>query len=530
MPYPSHRSYPSLVALLLLSTWPAFGGQVLTVTVDCGNVIARRPEPMRFGICMNYLIDSDNYDPKRKIKLRDSLRRLNVKAIRWNEGEVGDKMIWAIPPFTKPDAHATHLRTPGTVHHNWRVDESGKLKKVMQLDEAIAVARDLGIELFLIVGIDAIWLDEPSIRAVDTSGKGDELGKVHKRMSDFPWMPKGNTARDIITEGTRALALYLGTHASDLEVFLEIGNENYLGDANWKPERYAELVNALAAAIKKANPKLRVGAQAAHQFKWTSVSADGEGWNETVRETLDFARLDFLIAHQYGCWDTKNLDSAVALLKSLPAEHRDRLEINVTELGVWHLPGSKERWSPNTLRTSLYQFRWLGLIQTNGKGKVRTPLFWTTRWLDVLKRGPYEKSFNAIDLYNRLVPSGQALRLWNNHVHDSLVETTVTGGDRDTLAYASRDTKTGALTVWLVNIHPQRARTTLYLKVTERLQPTSVYVYAGNDPSDTYLRPARLGYVPWLKRQGADRVMEWTVKPYSLTIFRFTSKREAPIR
>ncbi|NQT88264.1 hypothetical protein HQ560_15960, partial [bacterium] len=153
----------------------------LTVTVDCTDVVVRGAEPLKYGICMNYLIDSDSYDAKRKVKIRDSLKALNVKAIRWNEGEVGDKMIWSIPPFTTPNAHATHQRTPGTVHHNWRVDENGKIQKAMQLDEAIAVAKDLGLELFVIVGIDAIWLEGPSVRALDTSGKSDELGAVHKR-------------------------------------------------------------------------------------------------------------------------------------------------------------------------------------------------------------------------------------------------------------------------------------------------------------------------------------------------------------
>ena len=59
-------------------------GQV-RIEVDCSDVIAQRNEPMRYGACMNYLIDSDNYDPKRKIKIRESLRNLKVKAIRWNE-------------------------------------------------------------------------------------------------------------------------------------------------------------------------------------------------------------------------------------------------------------------------------------------------------------------------------------------------------------------------------------------------------------------------------------------------------------
>jgi len=81
------------------------------VVVDCNTKVVRSTEPLKYGVCLNYLIDSDRYDPKRKRKIRESLKALNVKAIRWNEGEIGDKMIWSIPPFERPDAHVTHQCT-----------------------------------------------------------------------------------------------------------------------------------------------------------------------------------------------------------------------------------------------------------------------------------------------------------------------------------------------------------------------------------------------------------------------------------
>jgi hypothetical protein len=491
------------------------------IAVDCGDVVARGRGPLKYGVCVNYLIDSDKYDPKRKHRIRESLKKLGVKAIRWNEGEIGDKMIWAIPPFREPDAHVTHQRTPGTVHYNWRVDARGKPPKVMELDEAIAVARDMELELYIIVGIDAIWVEEPGVRARDTSGKADELGTVHKRMGDYPWAIPGKTARETIVAGTEALARYLAAHAVDVEVFLEIGNENYLGDANWKPERYAELVNVLSRKIRRANPEARVGAQLAHQFKWTSVSADGRGWNEVLREKLDFERLDHLVAHQYGYWETRNLDSAVAFLESLPRTHRRRLEITVTETGTWHLPGTKERWSPNDLRRSLYQFRWLGLIQLKGKGRLRTPLFWTTRWLDAIKKGAYEKSFNALNMAGELAPSGHAIRIWNDFVHDSLVTTTIARAPKDMQCYASVDTRQPeVLTVWLVNNHKDERPATVRLKSYRGRGPSAMYVYTGKGPEDKYPRLERAARPPALKRTTPPS-LECRMPPYSITVLEF---------
>jgi len=497
----------------------------LKIDVDCSVKVARGSGPLKYGVCVNYLMDSDGYDTKRKHKIRESLRNLKVKAIRWNEGEIGDKMIWSIPPFEVPDAHATHLRKPGTVHYNWRVDANGKMKKpVMELDEAIAIARDLKLELFIIVGIDAIWVEDPSVRGKDTSGRFDEPGEVIKRMTDFKWGIKGKSAREMIVAGTTALARYLAKRAADIEVFLEIGNENYLGDANWKPECYARLVNELSGKIKAANPKVRVGAQLAHQYRWTSVSADGRGWNQMMRKALDLAKLDHLIAHQYGYRDTLNLKSAVAFLESLPAEDRRRIDITVTELGTWHLPGSKERWSPNDLHRSLYQFRWLGLIQLNGKGKVRTPLFWTTRWLDALKKGSYDKSFHALNLAGELTPSGQAIRIWNEFVHDSLVEVTVPGAARDVYCYASQKlADPDQLTVWLVNNRKDSRTVSLNLKDYRGSRISAMYRYAGKGPGDKYPVVTPVDGPPGLKRN-APLSIDCKLQPYSITVFRFDGK------
>jgi len=511
-------------AVILLCAAAGASAASPVVEVDCDVTVARGDGPLTYGVCMNYLIDSDAYDTKRKHKIRESLKALKVKAVRWNEGEVGDKMIWSIPPFTTPDAHATHERTPGTVHHNWRVDDDGKIRKAMQLDEAVAIARDLKLELYLIVGIDAIWVEDPSVRGKDTAGQVDEPGKVRKRMTDYRWAVKGKTARDMIVEGTTALARYVAKHAADVEVFLEIGNENYLSDASWKPESYAALVNVLSRKVKQANPKLHVGAQVTHQHRWTSVSADGRAWNDVMRNALEFKRLDHLIVHQYGYRDTPNLDAGVKFLASLPAEERRRIDLTVTETGAWHLPGSTERFSPNDLQRSLYQFRWLGMIQTGGRGKIRTPLFWTTRWVDALKRGSYEKSFHALNLDGELTPSGMAIRIWNEFVHDSLVKVTLPPKLRDLSCYASwKLADPTQLTVWLVNSHKDPRTVSLKLKNYPGTRITAMHRYTGNAHDDQHPTITPVKNPPTLQ-QAAPPTLDCKLPPYSITVLQLDAQ------
>ena len=179
---------------------------------------------------------------------------------------------------------------------------------------------------------------------------------------------------------------------------------------------------------------------------------------------------------------------------------------------------------PNTLRTSLYQFRWLGLIQTNGRGKVRTPLFWTTRWLDVLKKGAYEKSFHAIDLAGQRVPSGHAIKLWNDFVHDTLVKTTVGGSNKSILSYAGLSTQTNELTVWLVNIRPEDRTAAVRLRGIKEGRVSAIHVYAGTGPEDVRPSVAELADTPGLRQQGAGSTLEWTMRPYSITTIRLSTK------
>lgn len=359
----------------------------IRVTVDGDTVVARREAPLRYGVCMNYLMDGDRCDPQRKHPIRASLKKLGVKAVRWNEGE--------------------------------------------------------------------------------------------------------------------------------------IGNENYLGDANWKPAAYAAIVNALGTAIKKANATARVGAQLASQEKWTSVAADGRSWNAVMRDRLNRALIDHFIVHQYGYRRTNNLDAAVKFHDALPAADRKRIDLTVTELGSWHLPGAKDRWSPNDLQTALYQFRWLGMVQARGKGKIRTPLFWTTRWLRAVKHGAYDRSFHALNMAGELTPSGTAIRTWNAFVRDTLVTAAVAGSSKDLYCYASRDAADPAqLAVWLANNHPDDRTISLELKGCRGAGTPRVYRFAGTGPADT--RPV-FGPVddrPALK-PGTLPSLDCRLPPYSLTVLQF---------
>lgn len=468
------------------------------LTIHCDQPIVRADAPLRFGVNVNHVIGSDDYDPGRPVTLRDSLRALGVKAIRWNEGESGDKMIWSIPPFTKPDLHVTHDRRPATGHYRDHIDDAGKVIRAMQLDEAIGVARDLSLELYIIVGIDAVWVDEPAVRARDQQGREAELGPVLKRMTDWPWAVEGASSRAMILDGTEALGRYLKRNADDVDVFLEIGNENYLGKALWKPEAYGEISNAVAARVRRSGSKARVGIQVSDQRPWTSVSADGRPWNEVLLEVADLSLFDFFIAHQYGKEEPYNTDAAHRAMDGLNKADAERFFFSVTETACWggpgvsgNLPQPHNRWMRNTLAGALRQFQWMPFVFERGQGRLRTPLFWMSRWHPTsFHDDSYRATHCAIDKDGQLLAVGKAMRLWNEYVHDSLLKVTapddnVRRDKRDLLCFASRDRNDPSrLTLWLVNRGDEDKQVRLNLEGHSGGKMLKRLVYSGDGPDD----------------------------------------------
>ncbi len=522
---PIRRQFPSiLIAFTMSVSFLTMNCGRKGFTIHCSEVLVRGTHPLRFGINVNHIIGSDQYDLNRKKKIRDSLKELGVKAIRWNEGETGDKVIWSVPPFKKPDLHLTHERERTTHTFLDHVDREGKVLKAMELDEAIGICRDLNLELYIIVGIDAIWVEDPSVRAKNTAGRFNTARTIFKQMADYSWAAQGKSARDMIIDGTEALAKYLARHAQDTEVFLEIGNENYLGESLWNPECYSELVNVLASKIKTQNPAVSVGAQLASQEEWTSVSDDGRNWNHVLCEKLNLNLLDFFIVHQYGFEETPNIDASLEVLHKLPETQRKRLYLSLTETGTWHTPVAIKghRLSRNTLIGSIYQFRWLAHVTLAGKGRIRTPLFWMSRWhLTVLSEDPYRVSHCAIDKHGELLPTGYAVKIWNMYVHNSLVKVSGCKTKGTTLCYASKNLNgSEQLTVWLLNTGNTDQEILLTLDDFTGSTENILYMYHGNGPEDIHPKISREESVA-VSENNDHKFFKYTAPSHSITVFLF---------
>ena len=66
----------------------AFSCAATENAVDRGMTMVAHPEPLSSGAYVDYLIASDRYNPVQKHKVREALRQLNLKVIRWNEDEM----------------------------------------------------------------------------------------------------------------------------------------------------------------------------------------------------------------------------------------------------------------------------------------------------------------------------------------------------------------------------------------------------------------------------------------------------------
>lgn len=271
----------------------------------------------------------------------------------------------------------------------------------------------------------------------------------------------------------------------------EIGNELYLNDGSEgtvsvtkTPRQYAELAVEFARSIRAADPKVRVGAILDESFYPSKAYPD---WTEVVLPRVA-PHVDFVAVHNayapvlpvdgghtlrevyaamYGAIDLvgRSLDALSDRIRKLPAPHRDRIGIAVTEWGPLFQVAPSGRFTDHckTLGSALYTTSVLGEFLK--RPKVQSACFFgliDPLFIGLLgqRDGRYEPTAGYL-----------AFQLLSTRFADAVVQTTCQTAAFDSpavgwvpavqgvpwvRAFAARSADGKRLTVVLVNHHFER--------------------------------------------------------------------------
>lgn len=404
------RRFLSLI-LLFLILLPLPVQAATTLTVDPKSRLST-VSPQSVGLNTNYLMDGAT-------NTADGIAALNVGALRYPGGEKSDSYLWSVPPFTQVQPSLAR-----TGPNEWPsgdrtlVNADGSfVRPPLDFDQFMAIAQSRSAEPVLVVDFDSMFK---------------------------PAEPGGTapTQQDLLDTAV-AWVRYARDHSYNAR-YWELGNESYQGSFNGSPsaQQYAEQAVVFAQAMKAADPSIKIG-----------VNGGNDAWWSTILP-ITSPYIDFLVVHNYPAYNwasystyssktalTSDVDRAIsAIARFAKSSDRSRLKIAITEYNALSWGGWGEA---NDTGHALVAFDILG--QQLQYPQVVFSLFWNTRWIT---NNDGVKLFDALTPDNTPTPVGQSLTLFSNYMHDSMVKASSNSTLR---TFASYNTKTGALTVWVLN-------------------------------------------------------------------------------
>jgi alpha-N-arabinofuranosidase len=260
--------------------------------------------------------------------------------------------------------------------------------------------------------------------------------------------------------------------------YVEVGNEDFFDRSGSYDQRFAQF----NAAIKARYPHLQVistvGFEQPEDRRVHSVKPDvvDEHYYRTVDTFLTMAR------GQYEKYD-----------RSGPKIFVGEWGAYETPFEPWNARSRGEAPTPN-MRAALGDAAWMTEMEKNADIVVMhcyAPLLVNVspgarQWR------PNLIGYDALRVYGS--PSYHAIKLFATHIGDEILKTTAT--DTDVLTSVTRDTKSGAIYVKLVNASDAAAPIQLDVKGVASLAPTATALTLGGDPQATNSIDAPNAVVP----------------------------------
>lgn len=429
----SRTCFPALVACLYLMSAYAYGEDLLVVDTD---VVLRTGSDQVVGINLNYIRDHDaNRRPDAK-QLKDALKDMGCKWLRYPGGEKSDFHLWSRPPYQAP--------RPASI--GWYKTCEGRR---MDFDEFIETAKAVGATPYVVV-------------AYDTEERTG-ITKVQFLENAVAWVKYANKTKE-----------YGVQH-------WEIGNENWHNKTG-NAEDLAQIVTEFSQAMKGIDPSIKIGA-----------SGNSRAWWKTFLQKAA-PQLDFVSLSLYNCWDWKSYDffpenprrkliqpvkQVLGVIDSLPQEHRDRLSVVVSETNSKDY--SKDGWpDDNSIGHAIVTCD--TLFRLIHEERVDAAMLWTTRWMH--DEESLKKLWYGLGPANEILSSGRAVAILGNYVRDSMVM--CQSNSRMVSGYASKSSESNDLSIFVINKgrEPISKDVQFAIRSDNKYNLVDVYRLEGKGPDD----------------------------------------------
>jgi hypothetical protein len=476
-----------LAALAVASPVPL--PAVETLTVDFNRVTRSGVKPGAAGLNLCWLLDSDLHRPHSP-SFAQALADMKVGALRFPYGHLADNYLWHTPPYDdvrgglRPRVAAL-AEYPGK--WDWAVRPDGGFKAAIDFDEYLDLCAPRGIKPLVCVNA-------------------------------LSWKYPGGPSYETLKAAAVAWVRYDRTKPYRV-VYWQIGNEVDHHRDLLPVDGYVALYRDFAAAMKAVDPAIKVG---------PGILAAPNYYESVLQACPDL--VDFVSVHQYmhgqvkACPDyagwrdsrstfTFNVERAA---RTLAAAGRPQLEMLVTETGV---SGPNSLGIVNNTYKALWWFE--TLMNELAQPQVSHTFYWGThspwnyRGEDAEPRGDVAVALRLRD--NARTPTGEIIRLVNEHLLDSFVATERVAGL--VRAYAMRSSDGRRAVLGLLNKGERAQDVVVQWQGFTAGSVRRVTEFAGRNPADVTPATRARSAGPL----AADRLSA-ALAPLSLTWFELAAR------
>ncbi len=329
------------------------------IIVTANRVIAEDVKT-KVGINVNAGIDNDLNRQPGAIPLKEALKNMGAKRLRFPGGNKSNYYSWAAAPYT--DASTNFWK-------GWYADAA---KNTVNFDQFMNICVESGAEPHINVAYNPdLGLDKDLAAA---------------------WVKYANVTNNYNIK------------------YWEIGNELWKSELGFTTATLAETVKAYSAAMKAVDPNIKIA------VSWRDI----QGIISACGDDLDYVTIsDYSgnLFQTYNSYASRSNVKMTNLNKSTPKK------IIVSEFAPILFDGQQGAtgdWAidnPNNTGRGILTFDQIGQIISSNNCEYAC--FWNTRWYD-----EGESLSDAFDDNNHTRPTSLALTIWGNYLLDNMVSTT----------------------------------------------------------------------------------------------------------
>lgn len=397
-------------------------GTTETIRVDTKHVI-RSLTGNPLGINLNYLRDDDANTPDPDApRLRDVLKELNIKWLRYPGGEKSDHYRFSSPPYTNAAPVVKNTR-------NGQYTRAADGYDLLDFDEFIKIAHETEAEPVVVVAYDSEEFSETPLA---------EFIEHAAAWVRYANMQKGYDVR-----------------------YWEIGNENWHPHSNNRLGKRSQDIRSIVEAMRAVDPSIKIG----------TSGADGT----ITGDALDFVTYSNYAGMPMDRYRTEIRPDLSVFKKTVP--HQSNMPVD--EKKVFAVEFNAVEFTPNAnwnhdVTHCLELFDMIGQLLSDDR--IDCAMLWGTRWIE---ERDSRFIWYLVDKNNALTPIGKVYSMWSTHLKPNLVHVESPDALR---CFAMHDPKTKNLSVMIINRSEEEK--SIKIKTGKLFTNAEQQTFSGTTPED----------------------------------------------